>query len=327
MQEFNHSARQRQALKTISEEQFEGHSSDRLEEYGPGKSTLADRINNSDTPVLERALLLSSVFEKRKDSILRNIRSVHTRNLASVTRAEIKDAMQKYENELATIKGAVSNLDEYFPEGNTEVMVAGGLYHIVRDKEAFFGILADEIHQELFAETELFKNVSGVFATRLDKDGKTEVLLVRSAKYGKWQFPGGKAEYVCPNPTTGKTEVVTKRGDVWQFKNGEEAPKDKVVFEKPEECLRREISEELKADVGSAHLNSSGFYTINESRYLIHGFVASNLSVDWEHVNKRGIDKIDWTSNPFTLPDGSPRQMTDQTADVLGRFFPKTPER
>lgn len=327
MQEFNHSPRQRQALKTISDEQFEAHSSDRLEEYGTGKSTLADRINNSDTTVLERALLLSSVFEKRKDSILQHIRSVHTRNLASVTRAEIKDAMQKYENELATTKGAVSNLDEYFPEGNTEVMVAGGLYHIVRDKEAFFGILADEIYQELFAEVELFKNVSGVFATRLDKDGKTEVLLVRSAKYGKWQFPGGKAEYVCPNPTTGKTEVVTKQGDKWQFEDGKEAPKDKIVFEKPGECLRREISEELEADVGPAHLSSSGFYTINGSRYLIHGFVASNLSVDWEDVDKGEIDMIDWTSNPFTLPDGGPRPMTDQTADVLGRFFPKTPER
>ncbi|OGZ45071.1 MAG: hypothetical protein A2756_05450 [Candidatus Ryanbacteria bacterium RIFCSPHIGHO2_01_FULL_48_27] len=325
-----HSPRQRKVLNALPDTAFEGHQSGALEEYGSGKSTLADRINNSDTSVLERVHLLTDVFEKRKNSILKTIRSVRTKNLASVTIADVRDAMQKYESEIKTMKGARSNLADYFPEDKTEVMLAGGLYHIVQSKEAFFKILADEIHEDLFRQTEFFKNVSGVYASRIDpsegledKERKYQVLIVKN-KNGIWQFPGGKAEYVCLNPGTGKSEVVTKQGDVWQFEDGKEAPKDKVVFETPEECLRREISEELRVDVGPASLNSSGFYTIGESRWLIHGFVANNLlEVDREKVNKEEIRGVRWTSDPFNEKeeDGTPIKLTDQAVDVLKNFF------
>lgn len=321
-----YSPRQRKVLDALPDATFEAHPSDRLEEYGAGKSTLAERINNADTSALERAHLLTDVFEKRKNSILNTIRSVHTKNLTSVTTVDIKDAMQKYENEINTTKGAQSNLAEYFSEGKSEVMLAGGLYHIVPTKEAFFEILTNEVHECLFTQTEFFKNLSGVLATRLDQDGKTEVLLVRSAYSGIWQFPGGKAEYVCLNPDTGKTEVVTKRDDTWQFENGKEASKGEISFETPEECLRREISEELGEDVGQATLSSSGFYSIKGSRYLIHGFIASNLSVDAKKVKAKEIDKIIWTSNPFSEKEedgATPIKFTDQTGDVLERFFSK----
>lgn len=274
--------------------------------------------------VLDRMQGLTNAFDKRKDSILSHIRSVKTRNLASISADEIKEAMEKYEEELGAQKGARSNLAGFFGNDRPEVVLEGGLYHMVRDKEHFFHLLASEIHKELFEKTEFFKNVSGVFATRLDKDGKTEVLLVRSKKTGIWQFPGGKAEYVCPNPDTGKVGIVTKRGDTWQFADGKKAPNDGVVLEKPEECLRREISEELGEDVGQATLSTSGFYSIGNSRFLIHGFIANNLNVDLDKVKQDEIDKIDWTSDPFKAGDGSPRPMTDQTRDVLERFFQRS---
>ena len=336
MSEFKdkYSPRQRKVLEALPDSAFEGRRSDMLEEYGPGKSTFAERINNSDTSVLERIHLLTDVFEKRKNSILKTIRSVHTKNLASVTTEDITDAMQKYEDDIKTMRGAKSLLADYFPEGKTEVMLAGGLYHIVPNKEAFLEILATEIHDDLFTETEFFKNVSGVFATRLDPtesiedaERKTQVLLVKN-KNGIWQFPGGKAEYVCRNPDTDMTEVVTKKGEVWQFANGKEAPQDEVVFETPEDCLRREISEELGTDVGAVSLGSSGFYTIGNSRFLIHGFVANNLlDADPEKTNKEEIKGFEWTSSPFIMADGSPRPLTDQTKDVLGRLFQKPDER
>ncbi|OGG67007.1 hypothetical protein A3C21_04265 [Candidatus Kaiserbacteria bacterium RIFCSPHIGHO2_02_FULL_59_21] len=242
---------------------------------------------------------------------------------------EINDAMQKYESWTKTQKGMKSNLADFFNRGKPEVFLADGIYRFVKYKEHFFQQLSLQIHKELFEKTEFFKNVAGVLAIRLeptdgieDKDRKRQVLLVLNEKTKIWQFPGGKAEYVCHNPNTDKVEIVTQKGDVWQFADGKEAPKDKVTFETPEECLRREISEELDEDVGPATLSSSGFYTIGNSRFLIHGFVAENLlDVDWEKVNRDEIERIDWTSDPFKMEDGSPRPMTDQTKDVLGRFF------
>ena len=268
----------------------------------------------------------TQAFEQRKGAVLKYIRSVHTKNLTSVSEEDIRAGIAKYEEWITTQKGFKSNLADVLPKGKTGALLAGGLFYIVRDQNHLLDILAKETYRELFEKTEFFKNVSGVFATRLDTNGKTEVLLVRSKKTGIWQFPGGKAEYVARNPETGKKEIVAKEGDTWKFKDGTDAPKVEVTLENPQECLQREISEELGENVESPNLRSSGFYTIGTSRFLIHGFVANNLVVDPTKVKPDEIDKIVWTSNPFKETEDdeiAPIRFTDQTRDVLGRFFDK----
>lgn len=297
---------------------------------GEEEERLAERAMR-DWAVLDRMEILTKVFERRKNSILKYIRSTDTKNMASVTVEDVKEGMAKYEEWAKTQKGIRSNLDDFFLQEKPEVVLEGNVYRVVRDQAQLLDLLATEVHKELFARTEFFKNVSGIFATRIDpseglenKDRETQVLLVKN-KNGIWQFPGGKAEYVCRNPDTGRTEVVTKKDNVWQFANGKEALQDQIVFETPDECLRREISEELGTDVGLVSLGSSGFYTIGSSRFLIHGFVANNLlDADPEKANKEEIKGFEWTSNPLAMPDGSPRPLTDQTKDVLGRLFLKT---
>ena len=320
------SSRQRRALeKAVEQGAFDAHQTDTLEEYTPGKTTIAERLNNSDVSALEQSLLLTDIFERRKNSILETIRSVHTNNLASVTSEDIREAMAQYENGLDEMERVRSNLAGYFRDRKGEVLLAGGSYHIVSNKESFFELLAEEIHEELFERTEFFKNVSGVVALRTNEKGQTEVLLVRSKKTGIWQFPGGKAEHVSEHPRTGKKEIVTDDGDIWRFADGTEAAEDAVALEKPDECLRREISEELGEDVGDVRLHSSGFYSIGNSRFLIHGFVANNLSVDPAKINPEEIDRILWTSDPMgaTEDDGTAIKFTDQTKDVLQTLFQK----
>src|SRR3989338_6614591 len=70
----------------------------------PGWKTNERFVNRGSTG-LERCQQLSDIFEKRKTAILNHIRSVHTKNLQSVSMDEINDAMQKYESWTKTQKG------------------------------------------------------------------------------------------------------------------------------------------------------------------------------------------------------------------------------
>ena len=278
-------------------------------------------VAKNDWNVLERMKELTLVFETRKSSILQHIRAAKSENIPSITPEQVTEMMLRYEQQLGERQGAESMLSGFFIDSKPEVILDSGHFCIVKDKEHFFLKLSAAIHKELFEKPEFFKHVSGVFAIRTNERDEKEVFMVKSKKTGIWQFPGGKAEYLSTNPTTGKVEFVTKRENQWLFADGSVAGSESVKLESPEQCLRREVKEELGTDIKSVTLESSGLYTIGSSRFIIHGFIANNIIVDLGHLKRDEIEEVEWTSTPFREKDGVPRQMTDQTSDVLSHWF------
>ena len=89
----------------------------------PGWKTNERFVNRGSTG-LERCQQLSDIFEKRKTAILNHIRSVHTKNLQSVSMDEINE-FQKTHKSVFSGQGALNTASAAVkgpaPSGNTEL--------------------------------------------------------------------------------------------------------------------------------------------------------------------------------------------------------------